>query len=89
MGKDRAKYDNPVFRATRRTWGQRIRNGAEPPCSRCGQPILAGDTWHLDHYDDTNPDALAPAHADCNTRAGGRKAQAMKRRPSRPRSQNW
>lgn len=43
-------------------------------CCRCGRPILPGQAWHADHY----PIALEhggtetqPAHAHCNTRAGG------------------
>ena len=47
-------------------------------CSRCGQPILVGQLWHLDH-DDTEGAHRAgwyrgPSHASCNNRAKNKKA---------------
>lgn len=43
------------------------------PCARCGQPIQAGDAWHLDHNDDRTG-YIGPSHARCNTSAGGKAA---------------
>lgn len=43
------------------------------PCARCGQPIQAGEPWHLDHTDDRTA-YLGPSHERCNTSAGGRAA---------------
>jgi hypothetical protein len=48
-------------------------------CSRCGLPIMPGTPWHLDHSDDRRS-YLGAAHALCNTQAGGRKGNAMRRR---------
>ena len=43
------------------------------PCARCGQPIEPGQDWHLDHNDDRSG-YIGPSHAQCNTRAGGKRA---------------
>lgn len=43
-------------------------------CSRCELPISPGDLWHLDHDDTDRTKYLGPAHARCNTSAGGLKA---------------
>jgi len=41
------------------------------PCARCGEPILVGDAWHLDHEDD-RLGYLGPSHATCNLSAAGK-----------------
>lgn len=59
------------------------------PCVRCGLPMLSGQDLELDHTDDRSG-YLGFAHSLCNSRAGGRKGQAMqaaRRQPSSaPRS---
>ena len=43
------------------------------PCCRCGQPITAGDRWHLDHYPIAEIDGgteIHISHAACNCAAG-------------------
>lgn len=75
----------------RRAWAQRIANGEYPPCSRCTYGIAPWDQWHLDH-DDTGTVYLGPAHAHCNTAAGGRNhgaAHDKQQRNPRPASQAW
>jgi hypothetical protein len=46
------------------------------PCARCGQPILPGQAWDLDHVDelwiDGGAGRLLPSHASCNRRHGAR-----------------
>lgn len=78
------KYGYQHQRA-RAAWAQRIANGAKPPCSRCGYPVLPTDTWHLDHQDD-GVTYRGPAHADCNMSAGGKRAQKLRRRRKSPES---
>ena len=51
-------------------------------CSRCGQMILPGSLWDLDHLPDRSGWA-GPAHRYCN-RAAPRKARAGRRRPRVP-----
>lgn len=79
----------------RRIWAQRIANNWQPPCSRCGAPILPGEPWDLDHTDDRTG-YLGPAHAHCNRSAGAaKKTRIHKQREahhehrSNPISQNW
>jgi hypothetical protein len=40
-------------------------------CSRCREPILAGEPWDLDHADD-GASYLGPAHSDCNRDTAGK-----------------
>ena len=56
--------------ARRAWWATRLATTGPVPCTRCRNLVTADDDWHLDHYDDDNPTASAPAHAACNTIAG-------------------
>lgn len=44
-------------------------------CTRCGKPIRPGEAWALDHDDNDRSRYLGPAHARCNSQAGGRKSR--------------
>jgi len=48
-------------------------------CARCGEPILAGERWHLDHHD-SGVGYLGPSHARCNVRAANELRAADARR---------
>lgn len=48
------------------------------PCSRCGQPMLQGQTLHFDHTDDRT-NYLGFSHAACNLKAGAQKAARLSR----------
>jgi hypothetical protein len=39
-------------------------------CARCGETIVPGESWHLDHRDDRRG-YLGPTHRRCNLHAGG------------------
>lgn len=74
-------------------WRSRIRRNEQPPCSRCGHPVLSKDLWDLDHTEDGTA-YLGPAHMACNRAAGARKRNRMyskKKTPSRqnPNTRNW
>ena len=69
----------------RATWAQKIANGAKPTCPRCGFPVMPKDEWHLDHNDD-GITYRGPAHAFCNTSAGGKRAHALTRRRKAPQN---
>jgi hypothetical protein len=56
----------------RARWKPKVER-CEVKCARCGQLILPGQTWHLDHTDD-RVGYLGPSHERCNTSAGGRAA---------------
>lgn len=45
------------------------------PCARCGQPILPGQAWHLDHTNDRTS-YLGPSHDHCNLTAAGKASHA-------------
>jgi hypothetical protein len=55
-------YTSAPWRALRKWWAQQL----PLPCARCGQPVLPGTPWDLDHTDDT----ARPSHRVCNQRAG-------------------
>jgi hypothetical protein len=74
---------------TRRGYGsqhQRLRATLLPraigtPCSRCGEPMLAGQALDLDHTDDRRG-YKGFSHAECNRRAAGFKSTGSA--PSNP-----
>lgn len=56
------------------------------PCNKCGQPIDYSGPWHLDELlprvfggDPLDPGNVAPAHVACNTAAGARLANTLRR----------
>jgi hypothetical protein len=58
-------------RRVRREWARKVERGGVP-CSRCGEPILPGQRWDLDHADDADPRSyLGPAHPRCNRAVAG------------------
>lgn len=59
-------------RKERATWAPYVATGTIN-CSRCHKPIQPGQAWHLDH-DDDRIHYLGPAHARCNTAAGGQRS---------------
>lgn len=71
-----ADYDR-AHNNLRRAW-ETILEVTEINCARCDQPILADQTWHLDHRDDRNG-YLGPSHSRCNLAAGRRAHQAQLR----------
>ena len=59
-------------RKARAACAQLVAAGA--PCCRCRRPILPGQAWHADHWPiprEQGGTQVAPAHARCNTSAGG------------------
>lgn len=66
---------------------RRVERGTEA-CARCGNLIVPGTPWHLDHADDRGG-YLGPSHARCNEIAG-RLKQIQTTKPVRPwRSEDW
>jgi hypothetical protein len=100
------KRRKPPGATTRGGWGkthQRRRAAIAPlvnsgcaTCARCGEPIHAGEEWHLDH-NDTRNGYIGISHAYCNLVAGaaivnGRRAAAARAaNPEKPYrwSQRW
>ena len=87
----RAEYASREHRQTRAAWQRRIDAGPVP-CTRCGQAIVRGMRWHLDHTDD-RAGYRGPSHAACNLRAAakaGNRAQKARLRPIiRAQSRAW
>lgn len=61
-------------RRRRRQLAAQLAAGQTLACARCGRPITAADSWHLDHADQDRGSYLGPSHAACNAAAGGRAA---------------
>jgi hypothetical protein len=59
----------------RRVLDEQIKAGAMPPCARCGEPVLPGQRWDLDHTDD-RLGWLGPSHASCNRATAGQRRSA-------------
>jgi hypothetical protein len=62
-------------RKLRAEWATRVATGSVA-CWRCGQPIPAGEPWHLGHLDGTT-NYGGPEHVHCNLSAAGRSAHAL------------
>ena len=52
-------------------------------CWLCGEPIKAGETWHVEHKlplclgGSNDDDNLGPAHADCNASKAAKEVRAL------------
>src|SRR5215208_2237188 len=58
-------------RRVRSEWARKVERGVVQ-CSHCGELILPGQRWDLDHADDGDPRSyLGPAHARCNRAVAG------------------
>ena len=56
----------------RASWKRKV-DRCEVNCARCGQLILPGEKFHLDHTDDRTG-YLGPSHERCNLSAAGKAA---------------
>lgn len=92
MTSKRPRWGGYRAQKLRAAWKPRIEAG-DVLCYRCGQPILPGTRWDLDHTtaklhldssDMFNPDLLHPSHAYCNRRHGQGIAAARRRPPGMP-----
>ena len=60
-----------------------VRRMLPAPCNRCGDLVTDEMEWHADHVMERgqggtdSPDNYLPAHAHCNTSAGGRIGAAI------------
>jgi hypothetical protein len=80
----------PPGATSRGGWGHRhqqrraaiapLVNAGKATCARCGEPIHAGEPWHLDHTD-TRDGYLGVSHASCNLAAGAQKVNRSRRHP--------
>ena len=72
------KWAGRVVTNARKYWEPYVRAGIK--CSKCGKPILPGQSWHVDHLIPRDSGGMSlglantwPAHAGCNTSAGGKR----------------
>lgn len=73
-------------RKLRASWKPYVEAG-QVDCARCGERIGLGEKWHLDHRDEDRSRYNGPAHASCNTAAGGRRsARPLADPPPQPRT---
>ena len=56
-----------VHTLERERWAPTVATG-RVECSRCSEPIAAGQAWHIDR----RPWGYVPSHAYCDSAAGGR-----------------
>ena len=70
-----------VIQAARRSWAPHV--AQEPVCEMCGERILKGQLWHVDHAVPLSEGGAVgrenqrPVHAACNMRAAARMTHAM------------
>jgi hypothetical protein len=68
--KARARSQGPARYGSRHQRGRAalvpIVAGGDVPCSRCGERILPGEKWDLDHEDGSNHLYRGASHASCN-----------------------
>ena len=69
-GSARQRGYDQAHDAERARWSTAVDTGAVT-CARCGQRILPGTAWDLDHTDDRSG-YLGPSHARCNRATAGR-----------------
>jgi hypothetical protein len=63
-------------REARERWAKIVKAGTAS-CTRCGQPVLPSQRWHLDHSDVDRSRYIGVAHAICNVVAAAKKARAV------------
>lgn len=76
-GSSSARGYGVAHRRAREAWAEAVAAGTVA-CARCGEQILPGEPWHLDHVDGDRSSYLGPSHAACNTAAGGRRRHVPK-----------
>lgn len=62
---------NASHKSLRRKWEQRLAQGEEVFCARCGKPIDPKGDWDLGHTEDRTA-WTGPECVPCNRGAGGR-----------------
>ena len=70
-GSRQARGYDKAHIALRNAWKPKVESGSVL-CSRCHQPILGGQAWHLDHDDNDRSKYKGPSHRHCNLSAGGK-----------------
>jgi hypothetical protein len=78
-----------AHRKVRRRWAPKVRAG-KVICARCGELILPGEKWDLDHDDDDPLQRryLGPSHRRCNRAVVTHLKQALIPEPTR-HSREW
>jgi len=71
-GTTNARGYGKAHRDLRERIGQRQVDRGNARCVLCGERILPGSDWHLDHTPD-RAGYRGPAHASCNSADGGRR----------------
>jgi hypothetical protein len=72
------------YRGAHRRLSERMRALAlGSPCVRCGQPLLPGQSFDLDHDDDNPRRYRGVAHSSCNRSAGATKGNRLRSHPPR------
>ncbi len=82
------RYDR-AHRRVRKKYAPSVRR-ANAVCARCGEPILPGEPWDLDH-DDEDPlqrRYLGPSHRRCNRAVVTHRKAALVPEPTR-HSREW
>ncbi len=69
------KWEGHRARKARAEW-KRVVDAGGVVCCRCQKPILAGESWQVDHWPISREHGGTdtwPAHARCNLSAGGKR----------------
>lgn len=84
----RGQWSGHLSRKERAKHAPSVKAGAAV-CCRCGRPILPGQAWQADHWPiplEFGGTETHPAHAHCNTSAGGKRGAAITNAKRRARN---
>lgn len=85
--KQRNKKYGAKHAAQRKLWASRLECEGQMPCSLCGEPVVHGSAWHLDHVPGSDTEYRGVSHPGCNVSDGARRGALIGNRSSKRQPQ--